>query len=320
MRSRRPFPLGQSPVRRRSGPWRSSTSSRAPVAAPTRAPQATTASTAASIRVSRFAQHSSKTASPTSRPAAASSPTPSLRSSTRRPVTRRGRWSKRSRSPAAARCGCSGDAFEFSFRYTHCAMLGILLVLFGYVLGSVPTGYLVGRALGVDVRKVGSGNIGTANVLRAAGKWAAVLTLLGDMLKGLIPVVVARLVTENAWLIAAVALAAVVGHCWPVFLRFKGGKAVATGAGTTIGLAPLVGLGLFAFWWAVVLLSRYTSLGAISVMVVSPVVFWLSGQPLPYVLYTIVGGALVLWRHRENARALIKGTERKVGERTERGS
>ena len=142
-------------------------------------------------------------------------------------------------------------------------MIGILLVLFGYVLGSVPTGYLVGRALGVDVRKVGSGNIGTANVLRAAGKWAAVLTLAGDMLKGLVPVVVARLTVQNEWLIAAVAFAAVVGHCWPVFLRFKGGKAVATGAGTTIGLAPLIGLCLFAFWWAVVLLSRYTSLGAI---------------------------------------------------------
>jgi glycerol-3-phosphate acyltransferase PlsY len=183
-------------------------------------------------------------------------------------------------------------------------MLGILLVLFGYVLGSVPTGYLVGRALGVDVRKVGSGNIGTANVLRAAGKWAAVLTLAGDMLKGLVPVVVARLAVQNEWLIAAVAFAALIGHCWPVFLRFKGGKAVATGAGTTIGLA-------------VVLLSRYTSLGAIAVMVISPVVFWLSGQPLPYVLYTIVGGALVLWRHRENARALLQGTERKVGQRAE---
>ena len=205
------------------------------------------------------------------------------------------------------------------FRYTHSAMLGIFLVLLGYVLGSVPTGYLVGRVLGVDVRKVGSGNIGTANVLRAAGKRAAVLTLAGDMLKGFVPVVIARLLVSNHWLIAAVAFAAVVGHCWPVFLRFKGGKAVATGAGTTIGLAPIIWLGLFAFWWAVVLLSRYTSLGAISVMVVSPVVFWLSGQPLPYLLYTIVGGALVLWRHRGNARALIKGTERKVGERTERG-
>lgn len=172
----------------------------------------------------------------------------------------------------------------------------------------------------MDVRKVGSGNIGTANVLRAAGKWAAVATLAGDMLKGLIPVVLARTLTDNLWLHATVAFAAVVGHCWPVFLRFKGGKAVATGAGTSIGLAPLVGLGLFAFWWAVVLLSRYTSLGAIAVMVVSPFVFLLTGQPLPYILYTIVGGALVLWRHRENARALLNGTERKVGRRAGRGA
>ena len=149
-------------------------------------------------------------------------------------------------------------------------LMGFLLVLGGYILGSVPTGFLVGGAYGVDVRRVGSGNIGTANVLRAAGKWAAVFTMLGDMLKGLVPVVVARLVTGDEWLVAAVALAAVVGHCFPVFLRFKGGKGVATGAGTSIGLAPVVGIGLFAFWWAVVLVSRYTSLGAIAVMVLSP--------------------------------------------------
>ncbi len=197
------------------------------------------------------------------------------------------------------------------------AMLWVLLILCGYVLGSVPTGILVGRARGVDVRQVGSGNIGTANVLRAAGKWAAIATLAGDMVKGMIPVLVARALTQNDWILAGVALAAVAGHCWPIFLRFKGGKGVATGAGTSIGLAPLVGLGLFAFWWAVVLASRYTSLGAIAVMVVSPVAFLLTGQPLPYVLYTIVGGALVLWRHRENARSLMKGTERKVGEKRE---
>lgn len=196
-------------------------------------------------------------------------------------------------------------------------MLGIVLVLLGYVLGAVPVGYLAGRAFGVDVRRVGSGNIGTANVLRAAGKWAAVLTLFGDMLKGFVPVVLATILVEDEWLHAAVALAAVVGHCWPVFLLFRGGKAVATGAGTSIGLAPVVGLGLFAFWWAVVLVSRYTSLGAIAVMVVSPFAFALTGQPLPYVLYTVVGGLLVLYRHRENARALWRGTERKVGQKTE---
>ncbi len=193
-------------------------------------------------------------------------------------------------------------------------------MLLGYVLGSVPTGYLVGRAFGVDVREVGSGNIGTANVLRAAGKSAGILTLAGDMLKGLIPVVVARISTGNEWLIAAVAFAAVIGHCWPVFLRFKGGKAVATGAGTTIGLAPVVGLGLFTFWWAVVLVSRYTSLGAIITMTAGPVAFLLTGQPWPYVLYTVVGSSLVIWRHRDNARALLKGTERKIGEKAREGN
>jgi glycerol-3-phosphate acyltransferase PlsY len=194
-------------------------------------------------------------------------------------------------------------------------LMSVLLVLGGYILGSIPTGLLAGWAYGVDVRRVGSGNIGTANVLRAAGKWAAFFTLSGDMLKGLIPVVLARLITADGWTIAAVALAAVVGHCFPVFLRFRGGKGVATGAGTSIGLAPVVGLALFALWWAVVLVSRYTSLGAIAVMVLSPVAFLLTGQPLPYILYTIAGGVLVLWLHRENARALLKGTERKIGQK-----
>ena len=199
--------------------------------------------------------------------------------------------------------------------YTFPAMLGVLLILCGYLLGSVPTGLLVGRAFGVDVLKEGSGNIGMANVLRAAGKWPAALTMVGDMLKGFVPVMLARAITDNGWVIAAVALAAVAGASWSVFLRFKGGKAVATGAGTTIGLAPPVGLVLFVLWWAVALTSRYTSLAAIVLMIVSPFAFWLTGQPLPYVVYTVVGGAVVIWRHRENARALLAGRERKFGER-----
>ncbi len=199
--------------------------------------------------------------------------------------------------------------------YTFSAMLGVLLVLCGYVVGSVPTGLLVGRAFGVDVLKVGSGNIGMANVLRAAGKWPAALTMLGDMLKGFLPVVLARTLTDDTRVIAAVALAAVAGACWSVFLRMRGGKAVATGAGTTIGLALPVGLVLFALWWVVALRSRYTSLAAIVLMIVTPFAFLLTGQPLPYVLYTVIGGALVLWRHRKNARALLTGTERRFGER-----
>lgn len=191
----------------------------------------------------------------------------------------------------------------------------MFLVVLGYVLGAVPTGLLVGRVAGVDIRKVGSGNIGTANVLRAAGKWAAGITMFGDMLKGLVPVVLARLLVDDAWIIALTALAAVIGHCWPVFLHFKGGKGVATGAGTILGLAPLLGLALFALWWVVALTSRYTSLAAITTMAVGPLVFLLFGQPLAYVLHTAVGGALVIWRHRENVRALWNGTERKVGQK-----
>src|SRR3712207_3741426 len=109
------------------------------------------------------------------------------------------------------------------FRYTFLAMSAALLVLLGYVLGSVPTGLLVGRAFGVDVRKVGSGNIGMANVLRAAGKWPAALTMLGDMLKGLVPVVVARAFTDNPWILAVVGLGALAGDCWAGFLGFSGG-------------------------------------------------------------------------------------------------
>src|SRR5215207_7744651 len=134
-------------------------------------------------------------------------------------------------------------------------MLEVLLVLLGYVLGSVPTGLLVGRAFGVDVRKVGSGNIGMANVLRAAGKWAAALTMIGDMLKGLIPVIIARNFTDNTWVLAVVALAAVIGLCWPGLRGFSGGKGLATGAGTSIRLAPLVCVSLLCFLWNVVLLN-----------------------------------------------------------------
>jgi glycerol-3-phosphate acyltransferase PlsY len=157
-----------------------------------------------------------------------------------------------------------------------------------------------------------------ANVLRAAGKGAAAVTMVGDMLKGFLPVLLARLLVGNDWVVAAVALAALAGHCWSIFLRFRGGKGVATGAGTTIALAPVVGIVLFAVWWGVVFASRYTSLGAIVTMVAGPVAFLLTGQPAPYVLYTFVGGALVLWRHRENARALVEGTERKIGEKARR--
>jgi glycerol-3-phosphate acyltransferase PlsY len=183
-------------------------------------------------------------------------------------------------------------------------MLAASLVLLGYLAGAIPTGFLVCRVAGVDLREVGSGNIGTANAMRAAGKKAFVATLLGDMLKGLLPVLLARALTENLWVVAAVAFAALAGHCWSVFLKFRGGKAVATAAGTSIG---------FAVWWGVALASRYTSLAAIVLALAGPLLFALTGQPLPYLVYAGLGSLLILWRHRGNVRALMEGKERKFG-------
>lgn len=193
------------------------------------------------------------------------------------------------------------------------AMLAVSLILIGYLVGAVPTGYLVCRVLGVDLRTVGSGNIGTANAYRAAGKWAFVATLLGDVLKGLAPVVVARLLTDSEWVVAAVAFAALLGHCWPVYLGFRGGKAVATAAGTSIGLAPPVGILMFVVWWGVVLASRYTSLAAVVLAVIGPVLFVVTGQPLAYLAYAACACVLILERHKGNIKALLNGSERKFG-------
>lgn len=195
------------------------------------------------------------------------------------------------------------------------AMLAVSLILLGYLVGAIPTGYLVCRAFGVDLRSVGSGNIGTANAYRAAGKWAFAATLAGDVLKGLAPVLIARLATESDWVVAAVAFAALVGHCWPVYLGFKGGKAVATAAGTAIGLAPWVGVLMFVIWWGVVLASRYTSLAASVLAVAGPVLFLVTAQPLAYLAYAACACVLVLERHRSNVRALVNGSERKFGTR-----
>lgn len=192
-------------------------------------------------------------------------------------------------------------------------VLAVSLILIGYLVGAIPTGYLVCRALGVDLRTVGSGNIGTANAYRASGKGAFVATLLGDLLKGLAPVVAARLLTDNDWIVAAVALAALVGHCWPVYLGFKGGKAVATAAGTSIGLAPPVGLVMFVVWWAVVLVSRYTSLAALVLAVIGPVLFVVTGQPVAYLVYAACACVLIVERHKGNVKALLNGSERKFG-------
>ncbi|WP_298266955.1 glycerol-3-phosphate 1-O-acyltransferase PlsY [Geobacter sp.] len=190
-------------------------------------------------------------------------------------------------------------------------MKQIFLVAGAYLLGSIPTGLLLARALGVDIRATGSGNIGATNVYRTLGRTVGIMTLVGDCLKGLVPVLVARrLGFDEAW-VAAAGLAAFLGHVYTVFLRFKGGKGVATALGVFLGISPLAVLAALGVFFGVVAKWRYISLGSITAAAVMPVaVAVVEGKPLVVAL-TLAVSVLVIWKHRENIRRLREGTENK---------
>lgn len=191
-----------------------------------------------------------------------------------------------------------------------------LLIPFAYLLGSVSTGIAVSRLFGLpDPRTFGSGNLGATNVLRTGRKGAAALTLAGDVLKGLVPVMIARILgLEDGW-IAAVALAAFVGHLYPVWHGFKGGKGVATSLGVLLGLHWVAGLGALMIWLLVVAVSRISSLSALVAAFAAPLFVWWATRSMP--LAAAAGGMTVLvwWRHRSNIRNLIAGTESRIGRR-----
>ncbi len=188
-----------------------------------------------------------------------------------------------------------------------------VLVLLGYVLGSVSSAVLVSRWLALrDPRTVGSGNPGATNVLREGGKRAAALTLAGDLLKGVIPVLVARWLTADAATIAAVAAAAFIGHLYPVFFQFRGGKGVATGAGIYLALNPLVGVLLLLTWLAVAGLFRYASLAAVVTAALSPLYVATVMPQGVYLALSVLLAGLLIWRHRTNLANLRAGTEDKI--------
>lgn len=196
----------------------------------------------------------------------------------------------------------------------------LLLAVVAYLLGGIPFGILVARLQGgVDLRRVGSGNIGATNVLRAVGKGAAALTLLGDIGKGALAVGLGRWADGSAELLAGLALAAVLGHVFPVFAGFRGGKGVATMLGVVLAAMPAVGGLLLLLWLAAAALWQYSSLAAlIAAAALPPLAWWLDGRP-PLVA---VGGllfALLVWRHQDNIRRLWQGTEGKIGEKTATG-
>jgi acyl phosphate:glycerol-3-phosphate acyltransferase len=199
-------------------------------------------------------------------------------------------------------------------------MIRIIIVVVAYLLGSIPFGYLVVRKkIGADIRQTGSGGTGATNVSRRAGKAAGVLTLLLDAAKGSIAMLIAKTVAGDDWVMAAAAIAALVGHIFPVWLGFRGGKGVATGVGIFLVLAPVALLCAGVIFVAIVATSRYVSLGSIVAAVLIPVFVWLQSvfvAPVadlrPLLLASIVGAALIVFAHRGNIKRLASRTEAQI--------
>ena len=199
---------------------------------------------------------------------------------------------------------------------THTPLMLSLLVLAAYLLGSIPNGLLIARLKGIDLQKVGSGNIGATNVFRCVGKSWGVAAFVLDAVKGFVPAFCFPLLVSGApsWLGLACGVAAVAGHNWPVWLKFKGGKGVSTSAGMLLGIAPAaVGIG-FAVFAVVLALTRFVSLGSIlAALAVAGSGVWLYGADNRLLSGAlIVMGALVVLKHRANIGRLLKGTEPRI--------
>ena len=194
----------------------------------------------------------------------------------------------------------------------------LVAVVLAYLLGSISFAVLVSKLMGLnDPRSYGSGNPGATNVLRTGNRTAAVLTLVGDAGKGALAVVLARLAADRFGFtdttLAAVGLAAFIGHLFPVFHGFKGGKGVATAAGMLLALAPWLGLATLATWVAVAVLLRYSSLAAIIAAVFAPLFYLLMARADTVFILIAIMAALLLWRHQGNIAKLMAGTESRIG-------
>jgi glycerol-3-phosphate acyltransferase PlsY len=185
------------------------------------------------------------------------------------------------------------------------------LGFFSYLLGSVPTGYLLAWSRGIDIREVGSGNIGATNVARALGKKAAIATFTGDMLKGVIPVLIAGRLGLGLKVAAVAGLIAFLGHCFSVFLKFRGGKGVATGFGACLALAPVPALIVIALWGVIFLSTRLSSLAALVAALILPVLIWLISEPSVLFYFALPVIIILIFNHRENIQRLWKGKESK---------
>lgn len=199
-----------------------------------------------------------------------------------------------------------------------------LAIILSYLLGSIPTSYIVGRLWkGIDLRKHGSGNVGATNTFRVLGPIPGVTVLLGDILKGLVAVLlITRLVVSGsisgAWIKVFCGLAAICGHNWTIFLKFRGGRGVATSIGVFFGLVPqAIGITMIV-GVAIIALSRYVSLGSISGAILFPILVYHFKISLPYLFFSLLASLLVLIKHIPNIKRLIKGKENKLSFRRKR--
>jgi len=193
-------------------------------------------------------------------------------------------------------------------------IIDILLVLGGYLFGSISTAILTCHLMGLpDPRSEGSGNPGATNVLRLGGKKAAFLTLSGDMLKGLVPVLIAQALHASPLIQSATALAAFLGHLYPVFFGFKGGKGVATALGAFLGANLWLGLAVVVTWLLMAFITRYSSLSALVATAAAPFYTWYFVSDAPHVIAVIVIAVILFWRHSSNIRNLLTGKENKIG-------
>ena len=196
-------------------------------------------------------------------------------------------------------------------------LTALLLLAIGYLLGSMPNGYLAGRWLkGIDLRNCGSGSTGATNVLRNVGKGPALVVFLLDVGKGALAVLLAKQVGLNDWLQVLTGLAALAGHIWPVWLGWKGGKAVATGLGLFLGLAWPVGLASLGIFLAVISIFQIVSLSSVAAAMALPVLMMATDQNTASITVSVVAMLLVLWRHRSNIERLIAGTEPEIGQKS----
>jgi glycerol-3-phosphate acyltransferase PlsY len=187
----------------------------------------------------------------------------------------------------------------------------VLAILIGYLIGSCPFGYWAGLLKGIDLRKEGSGNTGGTNAVRVLGPRIGIPVIVLDVLKGTAAVLIASSFGGTGAEVLA-AVAAVLGHAFPIFLRFRGGKAVATGAGAMFGLAPEIAAGVTLLWLVVALLTRYVSVASMVAALAFVLSAILTGQPWPVVAFTVFGTCVVFWRHRTNIARLRAGTENRV--------